>query len=244
MSLSINGYGSPAMSEMAQTMFKKLDSDQSGGVSQEEFAANFMKPPGKNNSSSGIDTADIFKKIDTDGDGSVSESELQSFVSQMPPPPGIPGPQGMDSVSLSRLSQDLLKSLDADNNGGISASELESALSSSGIQESDSSQTSIQDLFGKLDSNGDGTLDTSELETALKKSRQSMQGQMGSGQMPPPPPVINSDSSADSQSELTVNSSNRPTLDPTAMMLQMISQTYLSQSSDSSSSSGSSKIFV
>jgi len=66
-------------------LFKKADTDGSGGISKSELAKmlkNAPKPPGANDTQ-GPNVDDIFSQIDTDGDGEISEAENKTYMEQM-----------------------------------------------------------------------------------------------------------------------------------------------------------------
>lgn len=172
-------------------IFKKTDSDGSGGVSQAELKtlANAIKEKtGKN-----IDvSSDSFKNYDSNSDGSLSGDELKTVLDNSgfgppqgmqgmgPPPP--PMQQAGDSYNANSGSseKDMVSELIADLQavvdkltgksdrssagpppGGRQGTPPENASSSSGS----SSATQVYDV---MDTNKDGTVSSTELMTALK----------------------------------------------------------------------------
>lgn len=85
-SISSNAYASSGVSrqQAAQQRFQAADTDQSGGLSLEEFQAagpkdaNAAKRP-----AGGPSAEDMFKSMDTDSDGSVTQAEMESSFQRM-----------------------------------------------------------------------------------------------------------------------------------------------------------------
>jgi Ca2+-binding EF-hand superfamily protein len=117
----------------ASTMFSKLDTDSSGGISEDEFSSIAKKGEGK---------GPEFSSIDSDGDGSISETENEEFMKSMGPPPGPP-PSGMGQMGGARGASKSDSFTDL-------LSALESAVSD---DEDDETTSSIQQLFNELKSN-------------------------------------------------------------------------------------------
>lgn len=78
--MSMDSVGPAAALQFVQSVFSKVDSDTSGGISPDEMQAA--------TSSAGVDSSiaqNVFAQADADGSGEVSTSELQSvFVSMAP----------------------------------------------------------------------------------------------------------------------------------------------------------------
>jgi Ca2+-binding EF-hand superfamily protein len=102
MSMSINGSSGPDMTALYESLFKKVDSDNSGGIDKTEFQTAVSGMTGKDAASDEIDTR--FAKLDTDGNGTVDDSEMLAALKEageqrramMPPPPPMGGPDGRD----------------------------------------------------------------------------------------------------------------------------------------------------
>ncbi len=85
-SISSNAYASSGVSrqQAAQQRFQTADTDQSGGLSLEEFQAAGPKDANAANRPAGGPSAeDMFKSIDADSDGSVTQAEMESSFQRM-----------------------------------------------------------------------------------------------------------------------------------------------------------------
>jgi len=84
--MSVSAVGGPMsavnMQAMREQLFSKLDQDQSGTISKDEFKTGPADAPKGAKSPSNIDQ--IFAKIDTDGNGELSKDELDSFKPARP----------------------------------------------------------------------------------------------------------------------------------------------------------------
>lgn len=153
-------------SGIAQKMFKKLDSNEDGGIDEKELAAI------SNNTSA--DFSQLFAQMDSNSDGKVdleeTESVLQKISSKMeavfsktggsrPKPPEPPSPEEMFSKA------------DTDGSGGIDEEEFANV-----IQNGDGNGPQFSDI----DTNGDGVIDETENSAAFEK--------MGPPKGPPPGP--------------------------------------------------------
>jgi hypothetical protein len=109
----------PDPAQMSQDLFKKIDSDGSGGISADELQTALDAL-----SSSGSTSAkDVLAKIDANGDGSVGADEFsQALQSGMPPPPpgGMGGPPPMST-------EDFLRSRSSDEDGSSETSTTQTA---------------------------------------------------------------------------------------------------------------------
>lgn len=76
--MSIDSLSSGSVSEFVQSIFSKIDADQSGGVSLDEV---LKATDGSNLDRSTV--ASVFAEADGDGDGQLSASELQSVFAGM-----------------------------------------------------------------------------------------------------------------------------------------------------------------
>jgi Ca2+-binding EF-hand superfamily protein len=132
--------GPPPPPPNASEMFSKIDTDSSGGISEDEFNA-----IAKNGDGNGPE----FSDIDTDGDGSISETENEDFMKNMGPPPGPPPGGGMGGVGGMGQMGGAQGSSKSDSFTDL-LSALESAVSD---DEEDETSSSIQQLFNELKSN-------------------------------------------------------------------------------------------
>jgi Ca2+-binding EF-hand superfamily protein len=154
-------------------MFKALDTDDSGGISQSE-----LDTWAKSMSSKTGQTLDTFKAIssyDNSGDGVLSSSELDSFLK-------AGGLQAPSFQNMGQGPQDLFSALDSDESGGISQSELDTWAKNMSGKTGQTIDTSK--AISTYDSDGDGALSSSELKSFLKSN--GIQAP-ADGAMPPPP---------------------------------------------------------
>jgi len=100
--MSVNGSSGLDLTALYQSLFKKVDTDNSGGIDKAEFQTAVSGMTGQDAESDEIDT--MFAKLDTDGNGTVDDSEMMSALKEageqrramMPPPPPMDGPNGRD----------------------------------------------------------------------------------------------------------------------------------------------------
>ncbi len=129
--------------------FSDLDTDGSGGISTDEFAAMFQKHESSGASSS-TDTVelsskmqDLFNSTDSNGDGEISSDEWDARPAPPPPPGGMPPPGGggegddatgavnssSSSDFISKLKDflaQLMDSADSNQDGSLSEEEMTS----------------------------------------------------------------------------------------------------------------------
>lgn len=185
---SIGSSGSYAMQAMQamqqrqgpQDLFKKVDSDGSGGVSQAELKTLAEDISSKTDKTLNVDETS-FASSDTDGNGALSEEELMSLMNSngFGPPAGM---EGGEAMAPPPSSKDRAAVAYAANSGGDALSSLIAGLqnllaqlqSESGDQETSSDTASVgnagsphgpQDFFNKVDSDGSGGVSTDELAT-------------------------------------------------------------------------------
>jgi Ca2+-binding EF-hand superfamily protein len=197
---SIGSSGSYAMQAMQamqqrqgpQDLFKKVDVDSSGGVSQAELKTLAEDINSKTGQSLKVDDTS-FSSYDTDGSGTLSENEMMNLMkSNGFGPPGEMG--GSGEMGTIPPSKDRAAAAYAANSGGDALSSLIAGLqklleqlqSGSGDQDGASSDTALvgngggnhgpQDFFEKVDSDGSGGISKDEL-TAMAEKMQKMTGQ-------------------------------------------------------------------
>jgi len=187
-SSTTTGYDRTAItSQMAQKMFKKLDTDSSGGIDETELAA-------ISGSSGTSDISKIFSKMDTNGDGSIDESEnesaLQKLSEKMEAAFSKMGSSGkMEPPSGPPPSADeMFSSIDTDGSGGISEEEF------SQISQSDGNGPQ----FGDIDTDGNGEISETENADFMEKM----------GPPPGPPPSGTDETGSDEESTWSASSTS------------------------------------
>jgi len=131
-------------------LFKAIDTDGSGGISQSEldaWAKDMSSATGKT-----IDTSKAISTYDKDGDGVLSSTELKSFLDST----GIKAPEGghhhfhhlsgTDSTSsaASTSASSILSAYDTNGDGVLSSSELQQFLSGLGQTSSTADSSLVQ----------------------------------------------------------------------------------------------------
>lgn len=146
------GYNMPSISEMRQKMFKKMDQDGDGVISQSECETAAQEMSQKTGLSI---TADQMMSIfDLDQDGVITQAEQTEAsptweehmkdlmeaagIKPMGPPPPPPEMGG----ELSELVKEILAAVDTDGDGAISKTEYDAAMQQLGVgQESDATSS-------------------------------------------------------------------------------------------------------
>ncbi|OYW59792.1 MAG: hypothetical protein B7Z40_20995 [Bosea sp. 12-68-7] len=160
--------------------FESVDTDNSGGLSIEEFKAGGPKGAGSSKSE------ELFKAIDSDSDGSVTKEEqdafkakveqarqqLQSFLFGLQA-----GGQSQSSTGESEEETDIFAQLDANSDGSVAKDEFLSAFSSG----TSSSSDLLSKLFDAIDTGSDGSISKDE-----QSSFQAALEQRGRPSGPPP----------------------------------------------------------
>jgi Ca2+-binding EF-hand superfamily protein len=123
------------------TMFKKIDSDGSGGVDATELQTMFTDMASKSgNSSNTPDASKMINQFDANSDGSLDQSEMGKAMQSMMPPP--------NTMDFARQRS---------GGSGDACGSTQSA--------SDTSTQTMQDLLSSIDTNQDGAIDKSEMAT-------------------------------------------------------------------------------
>ncbi|MDX1963626.1 MAG: EF-hand domain-containing protein [Pirellulales bacterium] len=132
------GHGA-GQGHVAENLFKRLDTDKSGGLSLEEFAAGAREDRPENAPT----PEEIFDKLDKNDDGNLTLREFTIRPDHRPTPAQI------------------FKKLDTDGSGGLSLEEF-----AAGAREDrpDNAPTP-EEIFAKLDRNDDGNLSFREFST-------------------------------------------------------------------------------
>jgi len=193
---SSSSYAMQAMQAMQQRqgpqdLFKKVDLDSSGGVSQAELKTLAEDVNSKTGKTIKVDDTS-FKSYDSDGSGTLSENEMMNLMkSNGFGPPGEMGSSG--EMGAAPPSKDKAAAAYAANSGGDALSSLIAGLqklleqlqAGSDDQGTSSDTASIgnggshhgpQDFFKNVDSDGSGGISKDELTTMAEKM-QKMTGQ-------------------------------------------------------------------
>ncbi len=147
-------------SQIAQKLFKKLDSNNDGGIDKIEFSA-------ISGSQNATDVSQIFSKMDTNGDSKIDESENASALQKLS--------EKMASA-FSKMKthkqpdpDQMFSKLDTNGDGGVDETEF-AQLS----KNTDGNGPKFSDI----DTNGDGVIDKTENSDTMKNM----------GPPPGPPP--------------------------------------------------------
>jgi Ca2+-binding EF-hand superfamily protein len=162
-------------------MFKKADTDGSGGISQSELDDLARKISERTGST--IDTSSAISTYDKDGDGELNSEEMDAFMKSTMQ-------QGVGHMRIQKGPGDLAGALDTDKSGGVSQSELETWAKN--MSEETGSTIDTTDAVSTYDTDGDGELSQTELESFLEASGVPSPGT--ARMAPPPPPPESSDS--------------------------------------------------
>jgi Ca2+-binding EF-hand superfamily protein len=234
-----------------QEIFKKIDTDNSGGISQAElkaFSEDMQKKTGQT-----LDSGDTaFTTYDTDGSGTLSTEELNSLLESNNPgppagagqgmaPPPPPPPDQATAAYSANSGQDTLSSLIS------SLQDLLDKLSSDGDSDDSSSTDSVGtstsprpdplDFFNKVDSDGSGEISQAELKTLAEDMKNTTGGSIDTGDEAFKMYDTNGDGSL-SQDELKTvmdNSRSGPPHGPGIGMRPQLSSTEQTDSSASDS---------
>jgi Ca2+-binding EF-hand superfamily protein len=176
---------------MRQAMFKQLDQDSNGSISEsdlQKLAQNISQTTGES-----FDVDKIFTAVDTNEDGAIDQSEynatLEQFKETLHRQGGLQGlghhhhhsPESESGDESADPLLALFQQLDQDSDGSISESEFQTGLDN--LAQSGGPGQDLSKLFAVLDANQDGSIDQSEQAAA--------QGGM-EGQPPPGPPPVES----------------------------------------------------
>jgi Ca2+-binding EF-hand superfamily protein len=149
-------------SQVAQKLFKKIDTNSDGGIDKTELAAIA-------GSGSESDVSQLFSKMDTNSDGKIDESENESALQKLSEKMESAF-QKMNSAKSSRPSPDeMFSKLDSNGDNGIDETEFSEVFQNA---------QGMGPQFSDIDSNGDGTIDQTENTAAMEKM----------GPPPGPPP--------------------------------------------------------
>jgi len=171
-------------------MFKKVDTDGSGGISRTELetmAEKFSTDTGRT-----LDTENAITAYDTDGNGELSSEEMQAFMEStmqqgmgMMRMHGGPGKGGGPG--------DLFKALDADSSDGVSQSELDEWAQNMSAETGNTIDTST--ALSTYDIDGSGELSSTEFTSFLDAG----------GIKPPPPPASSEDTESTAKADSVIS---------------------------------------
>jgi Ca2+-binding EF-hand superfamily protein len=162
---SLSGLSAAAAAQRQQDMFKRLDTDGDGKITEKELKSGIPE------NGKGPSAAEILKQIDTNKDGSIDKGENDAFMTKMeksgrpPKPPRGGGPKGpppSGGAASSNTAAQIFDELDTNKDGKVSMTELLAAM---GKVKDDAD---VKELFNKVDTNGDGLIDKDENESFLK----------------------------------------------------------------------------
>lgn len=166
----------------ANSLFAKLDTDSSGGISEEEFTT------GRPDDVTEEQAANLFDQLDSSSSGVLSTTDIEGM--------GQDAPQKFsEETALSLIEQQeadssedttssFLTAMDTDGDGTITEEEFISA------RPDDVTEEMAQNLWNQMDTENAGELSTEEIEVAMTSSR--------AGGPPPP-----SSSEEDDEDDLT-----------------------------------------
>ena len=145
-------------------MFKKIDTDGNGGISQDEV--NAMASDMSSKSGQSIDLSSAITTYDTNGDSLLSQDEMGTMMMALketlgPPPGANAGTSASEASSAYQANSGMSAPLPGPPPSGPPPQADSSSSSSS------SSTSSTQNGFNSLDTNGDGVVSQDELQAAL-----------------------------------------------------------------------------
>lgn len=225
---AISGLSGVSQNYYTQSLFSKMDTDSSGGVSKEEFTS--ARPSDVSETMAN----NLYDSLDTSGTGSLSESDLE----KMEKGKGRrgTGSVGMDDSTLQSLMQslsttstatqstqtettgldDMISAMDTDGDGTITQAEFVAA------RPSDVSEEMATNLWNQFDTESVGSLSTSDLKTAMAEN----------GPPPPPPPG--------GGGQMAGLSEEDEETDPLAALLEQLTSSSSTETTDTASSSSTS----
>jgi len=161
MNMSVSGSGSWFnTSQLASSLFSKLDTKQQGYIDQGELESALSAAPSSPNSTSTSSADALFKQLDTNGDGKITQSELSS------------GLQNLADALQAQLQQSRIGNASATSSHRPHHSHADKGLSKdqlTAIANNPNTDSTRASLFSNLaanftaaDTNGDGKISRSE----------------------------------------------------------------------------------
>lgn len=165
-------------SHLASNIFSKLDTSNSGAISQADFTSAMSELAGDDS-----DVSSLVSSVDSDSDGQITESELttgiENLLSQltsssssasnrMPPPPGggMGGMQGMGGMgggmqSMGGMPPPPPPSSEGEDEG-VTADQASEIASSTGDEKLSEIMSEISENFDEIDTDSDGKVTRDE----------------------------------------------------------------------------------
>lgn len=162
-------------SHLASNIFSKLDTSNSGAISQADFTSAMSELAGDDS-----DVSSLVSSVDSDSDGQITESELttgiENLLSQltsssssasnrMPPPPGggMGGMQGMGGgmQSMGGMPPPPPPSGEGEDEG-VTADQASEIASSTGDEKLSEIMSEISENFDEIDTDSDGKVTRDE----------------------------------------------------------------------------------
>ena len=174
---ALSGQADPSAisQQMAERLFKKVDSDGNGYISIDEFVTlleQILARMSKAKSTESMPSAeDVFKAADTDGDGAISKDEFLNMLEQLRA--NRPQPANVREMPS---DEDVFKTADTDGNGVVSKDEFVNMLAQMQERMSQvagtSNMPSAEDIFKTADTDGDGALSQAEFSAVRNMMKQ------------------------------------------------------------------------
>jgi Ca2+-binding EF-hand superfamily protein len=161
-----------------KSLFSKLDSDQSGTLSQDEFVSGRPKNVSESQASS------LYSKIDSSGSGAVSEDQFDQGMASDHKPRGIEALVTADAMAVLMLmsqqggqtfasdmdvpdgapsAADIYAGMDTDGDGSVTQAEFLSA------RPDDMSEDDATTLYNAIDTDATGSITEAQFSDAMKQ---------------------------------------------------------------------------
>lgn len=163
LSSSAGSLSSSGILRMSEKLLKKIDTNEDGSISKEEFVSNRPKDMSETQAD------DMWSTLDTGNTGNLTGSEfLATLQSQKPPqgpPPGGFGSMEGSSGSNGQSLSDLFSKIDMDGDGSVSKEEFISN------RPDDVSEEQATNMWESLDTESTGSLDQEQFVTAMQNQK-------------------------------------------------------------------------